>query len=127
MAWIQNQFNAWLGSNITFIANATKSDVQVFVSSDEIKVKKISKDGLDVENKTYESKFWIQSGKYHKLERVNAYDYLTVLNRDKSFLVCENYKMGANKSYIITQNDEIRRQKYGSSNLFEDENGNDYS
>lgn len=127
MAWIQNQFNAWLGSNITFIANATKSDIQVFVSSDEIKIIRIGRDGLDIENKTYESKFWIPSEKFHKIERVNAYDYLTVFNRNKSFVVCENYKMGANKSYIITEDNQIRRQKYGSSNLFEDEYGKDYS
>ena len=127
MAWIQNQFNAWLGSNITFIANATKSDIEVFVSSDEIKIIRIGKDSLDIENKTYQSKFWIPSKKFHKIERVNAYDYLTVFNKDKSSLVCENYKMGANKSYIITEDNQIRRQKYGSSNLFEDEYGDDYS
>ena len=41
MAWIANQFNSWLGSNVTHFANATDDEISVTISEAESKTTKI--------------------------------------------------------------------------------------
>ena len=130
MAWISNHFNAWFGSNISFFANASDGKVLVAISENEMKISKASLsmkngiDGVELKSKTNISKFNIPSREFHRFQRKNDNDYLTVISHNGS-VICESYRIGANMSYIIT-NDTIFRQKYGDSNLFRDQYGKEY-
>ena len=123
MDYIQTTFNSWLGSNVTHLANASGQTIKVIISAERLKIKNISIDSksLEFDYKDVTSKFNISNRNIHRLERCKQYEYMTIqlLNGD---FICENYEIGANKSYIILNN-EIVRQKYGSSNLFEDRYG----
>lgn len=121
MDYTQTLFNSWFGSNVTHIANATGVTISVIISAERIKIKSISKSSIEFDYKGVTSKFNISNRKHHRLERCKQYEYMTI-QKSNGDLICENYEIGANKSYIIL-NDEIVRQKYGSSNFFEDRSG----
>ncbi|CAF0964359.1 unnamed protein product [Brachionus calyciflorus] len=118
MDYLQTTFNSWVGSNLTHLANASGQTVRIIISGDILKIKKISKEGVEFDYNGVVSKFNINHRSFHKLERCKQYEYMTVQKEDGKVIV-ENYEIGANKSYIILNN-EIVRQKYGSNNLFED-------
>jgi hypothetical protein len=66
----------------------------------------------------------IDDGQVFKYKRNSKNDCVTVIN-SKGKKLCENFRMGKNKSYVIT-NDHILRQKPGDKNFFKDEYGNEY-
>jgi hypothetical protein len=124
MAWIADHFNSWVGSNITHLANASGDTISVAISEDIMTIKKMTNSNIEVENNTNVSKFNIIDRQVFKFPRKNANDYLTAISHNGK-IICQNFRIGANKSYIFTK-EQILRQKYGDSNLFKDEYGNRY-
>jgi hypothetical protein len=126
MAWIANEFNAWFGSNVTHLANASGGTISIAICENKMKISGISvKDlGIQIENENNVSKFKIKNRDFHKYKRNNSNDYLTVVGNGGE-IICENLRIPANESYIITS-DQVKRQKYGDSDLFKDEHGNKY-
>ena len=126
MAWIANEFNAWFGSNVSHFANASGGTISIAICENKMKISGISvKDlGIKIENEINVGKFKIKNRDINKYKRNNANDYLTVVGSDGE-IICENLRIPANASYIITK-DQIKRQKYGDSDLFKDEFENKY-
>jgi hypothetical protein len=124
MAWIADHFNSWVGSNITHLANASGGTILVAISENSMKIKSVSTSYIEFENNNNASKFNILDRQVYKYPRKNANDYLTAVSHNGK-TICENFRIGANKSYIFTK-EQILRQKYGNSSLFKDEYGNDY-
>jgi hypothetical protein len=126
MAWISDKFNAWFGSNVSHFANASGGTISIAISENVVRISEISgKDlGIKIENEKNIGKFKIKNRDFHKYKRNNANDYLTVVGSDGE-IICENLRIPANYSYIITK-DQVKRQKYGDSDLFKDEYGNKY-
>jgi hypothetical protein len=121
---IRDAFNNNLGSNTTYIANKYPKNAQVIISNGTINIKEfeIHKDGvlkLKLESGTIDEQFEVPSGSYHKKERYNARDHLTIITNDNK-VVCKNYTMPANQSYIVSKNGELKRSKYGGS-IWEEE------
>lgn len=112
---------SWFGSNITHLANASGQTVRIIISGEIINFKKNLKDGIEFDKNCILSKFHLSDRNFHRLERCKQYEYMTIL-KNNGEMICENYEIGANKSYIILK-DTIVRQKYGSDNLFEDRYG----
>ena len=54
-----------------------------------------------------------------KKYRDNNIEYLSVVSSDKTILV-ENYKIFANRSFIISENGTIKPQKYGGGIWIDD-------
>ena len=117
---VADNFNNLFGSNVTHIANAYKTPenfLHVFYHSEEL-----PSPGL---NPVATEMITISYMHYHKKERSNASDYCTI-KLPNGVTLCSNFKLRANQSFIIAKNGEIKLQKYGARNLFEDEKGNNH-
>ena len=140
MQWFQDTFNSYFGSNITYVANAYSTERDRFVrftwSTTRLEADKIEAALNPTDLKVSLETRWqrvsnaqllrIPYGRYHKQERRETYAYMTLISDDE-VLLTSNYEIGANKSYILTKEGQVVRQKYGSSNLFEDECGYDHT
>ena len=65
----------------------------------------------------------IPYGDFHKKQRQTAYEYMTivVIKKDESNVkICDNYRIDANRSFIITKGGGIKPQMYGGD-LWTDE------
>ena len=122
MARFGDIFNNIFGSNVTHIANAYKTPenfVHIFFHSS-----KLPSHGKGLSSGETEM-ITISYMKYYKKERFNALDYCTI-KLPSGKVLCSNFELRANKSFIITKNGGIILQRYGSPNFFEDEHGNDH-
>jgi isopentenyldiphosphate isomerase len=126
MAWFADEFNAWVGSNVSHFANASGGTISIAICERTMTISEVSMKDLSIkiEKEKNVGKFKITNRQVYKYKRNNAQDYLTVVRHD-GVIICENFRIRANASYIITE-DEVMRQKYGDSNMFKDENGNIY-
>ncbi|CAF1030843.1 unnamed protein product [Brachionus calyciflorus] len=125
-------FNAWIGKNISYVANAYPSNVYVLFTGQDISIKKIdiTTNGLvvDTDRDKIESNIKIVSKDFYKYSRKRLHEYMTVIDCDNANnVICKNHLMTANRSYVITSNGQIKTQSYGSNNLFLDEHGRDHS
>lgn len=131
---VQSHFNNMFGSNITYVANAysnaeyiwlvfnsTETDYEVeFALSAKPSAIIKTKNGKEIQEEIRVSKF-----DYHKKRRNDATEYLTAFtyNEDKTvFYICKNFKILANRSFIITSKGTIKESVYGGS-IWEQENG----
>ena len=76
---------------------------------------------FDVEIKT--EQVLIPYGDFHKKQRNTAYEFMTivVIKKDESNVkICDNYRIDANRSFIITKDGGIKPQMYGGD-LWTDE------
>lgn len=112
------------------MANATDEPVMVIVSEKETRVVKISvganrkvtvetKEGVETQSVT------IQPGEFHRFDRNNSLDRMTVVKLDERSVPVRNMPIPTNESYIVTDTG-IKRQDYGNRNLFKDEHGKDH-
>jgi hypothetical protein len=124
MAWIADQFNSWVGSNKSYLANASGGTILVAICENSMKIKSVSTSNIEFENNTNASKFNILDRQVYKYPRKNANDYLTAISHNGK-TICENFRIGANKSYVITK-DQILRHKPDDRNFFKDENDNEH-
>ncbi len=131
---IQSEFNNTFGSNITHVANAytgtdfvwllfnsTETDYEIEITIAKPPTATVrTKATKDIYEEIRVPKF-----DYHKKRRNQSTEYLTVFtyNRDGStFYICKNYKILANRSFIITNNGSIKESVYGGS-IWEEING----
>ena len=67
----------------------------------------------------------IPPGEFHKYERNQTYEYISVSTADGK-PICTNLETPANKSLIITKDNQVKDQMYGDSNLFRDRYGEEH-
>ena len=135
--WWRNKGNSWFGSNVTYVANAypsakyvwllfhnktlTLTNVSLSGSAREFDIKIDTK----VENEKVTEKVRIPYKDFHKKQRKTSDEYITILAKDKDgedVKICENYCIGANRSFIITKEGGLKPQKYGGD-IWTDESG----
>ena len=122
-----NTFNAWFGSNKTYIANDSGKEIKVTLSDTKLRFQGITVSASSPELKVdaKENVAWvvIGHGSYQKFERTAPEAFLTVqwkTSESKEYeSIAENFPIPANHSFIVEENGRITRQKYGSSDLFE--------
>ena len=134
----QSMYNSWFGSNLTHISNATGKDLVIGFKFTTIQLENINANAglknpivdssaqiqINFNRISWDFKFHLANRGFHQYRRRYTMEYMTII--DKSGIVlCENYPVEANRSFIITK-DGIKPQKYGSSNFFEDTRGNIY-
>jgi len=131
---ITNHFNNWLGSNVTYVANAhsTSEDEWIWIcfhtnvlSLEIIRSAITMKPNNSIEDnwkhETSHKLLKVSYHKSHKQTRSTAWEYLTIISHDQRWLI-PNYVIDANRSFIVTRQRKIMPQKYGG-NIWEDENG----
>lgn len=126
--WVNN----WLGSNITYVANAYSHADYIWLrfQREELSIEEISAglQSLEINVKNKEMKMSLVRVPFNEahIERRNtAREYLTVFarNRDGSKItICENFEIPANRSYIVTDKGGIKEQAYGGD-IWEDFEG----
>lgn len=135
MTFLQNVFNSWFGSNITYISNAySKSDyVRVIFHRENFKITKLTAkfpDDMAVEVKPQEEMevIKISFGNFHQKRRTDSNLKLTIFpgEQDQDPIVV-NYQICANRSFIVTNQHDLKPQMYGSNNMFLDEHGVDHT
>lgn len=140
MAWIQDKFNSWFGSNITYVANAYAGTkyIRVFFHRNDIDFKRIALGARNREvnvdivlenNKETESVRLAYDDPPHQKRRTDGFMMMSIFPEhedgilDKS--ICENYQISPNRSFIVTKSGSLAQQKYGGD-LWEDCYGNDH-
>jgi hypothetical protein len=74
-------------------------------------------------NKAMNESLWrVPHRDHHELMRKQASEYLTVVSHD-GMILCLNYPVYSNRSFIVTKEAGIKAQKYGSKDFFEDYSG----
>jgi hypothetical protein len=131
------RFNSALGSNITYIANAYSHSgfIWLIFHSKELTTDQISMQiqlsqiaGVVVPNpsvnKTLNNveineRVRVPFNDVHKKRRDTHYEFLTIFtkNRDQTdvTIICDNYKIFANRSFIVTNKGAIKESVYGGS------------
>lgn len=75
------------------------------------------------------STFNVTSMNSHSWHNNGNEEYMTIVARDANdqriSVICQNYKIDADTSYIVDHDGNVRLQKYGQSH-FVDEFGNDW-
>jgi len=122
-----------LGSNITHIANAYQTRegfVRVCLHEKETKIETLDMEvspnvsmNTKLKRETNQSCFNVPYNSVHKAERKDSWSYMTVKADGKGESLCSKMLIAANKSFIVTRQGGIEQQKYGSNNLWQDENG----
>ena len=120
--WLRDQFNSWFGSNETHVANAySGSDhIVLLFQSERLTTDQISAT-IKFLNGTNDSEVKIlvikkiekqlvrvPFNQVHKQRRRTAYEFLTVFAENRESAICENYRIPANRSYIITNEGGIK-------------------
>jgi hypothetical protein len=104
MEYLRSLFNATFGSNITHLANASGGQVTAYIQCEQINITRIDVNNEKVnvvfERAANRSMFLLGDRKYHRYERLQCLEYLTVVDSIGN-KICENYQMYANKSFII--------------------------
>ena len=130
MAWIQNTFNSWVGSNTTYVANAYPKDVWVYFHTQKVD---INSGTLDVSSSVSAQiqfrlkkqpnieKVKVDFNDFFKKRRTDSRMFLSVFTTDEERApLCENYEISPNRSIIVTKTGQIKPQKYGG-NIWTDE------
>ena len=123
---VGKEFNRTFGSNITHLANAYGQGLSVTFVNRYTRITGIDLSTGHIEfsdENAISTKFYVPNRTVHKYPRSNTDEYMTLVCTNTRKVICENYPVPANKSYIVTQAGAIMEQKYGSSNFFEDVNG----
>lgn len=130
---ITSWFNNALGSNITHLANAKDQDVWAILESKEMHIStaeiqaivKVVQGKVNISNTARLSWTKIPARGFHKWRRDNSTDYVTVMTvgGEDAELIVKDYKILANRSFIIAKDGGFHEQKYGCNNLFEDWTG----
>ena len=118
-------------NNVTHIANARSSHIWICFHEQQLDLRAVQCAIED--SKKYQiplTTTWVHvsnnilliipSREFHRQIRTIKNEYITVINSDGGIIV-ENYGIPINRSYIITRDGAIKKQKYGCPNLFEDE------
>lgn len=138
---VTSWFNNWFGSNITYIANAySKADhVWALFSYKELSVDEIkaSISGLSLSQLNANVNFKSQGvneglripfNDVHKKRRDTYCEYVTILAKEPNgsvTTICENLKVLANRSIIVTNKGSVQEQMYGG-NLWVDFKGTNH-
>jgi len=138
---LSDYFNSWFGSNVTFIANAYSREPHRYVwvcfhatvlraNMIELALQpSIGRVSVEARWKSLcnDQLIMIPFQEHHRQHRRRRETYInmTVIS-DEGELLFSNFEIRANASYVITRDRRIIRQKYGSSNLFQDEYGTDH-
>ena len=133
MAWIQDTFNSWFGSNITYVANAYPQDIWVYfhtkkldVSSGSVSASNSISAEVQLEREPNTEKVKVDFKDFHKKRRTDSRMFLSVFTVGaKQVPLCENYEISPNRSIIVTETGQIKPQKYGG-NIWTDEFGVDH-
>jgi len=132
----QSSFNNVFGSNLTHISNATGNDLVIGFMFKTVELQKsivnvgtVGKNPtadvkLEFDKINWNFKFKLANRHFHQYQRRTNLEYMTVIDQSGN-LICENYPVEANRSFILTKHG-IKPQKYGSSNFFEDTRGTTY-
>uniref|UniRef100_A0A914YU21 Uncharacterized protein n=1 Tax=Panagrolaimus superbus TaxID=310955 RepID=A0A914YU21_9BILA len=127
---IGRKFNAYFGSNRTYIANDSNGPIRVTITGTEFNISEIEASGnreggsgrIKIDRRKVEGWTLIQPGRTAEFIRNGDPDYLTVAcnfeGSDEGELLIKNVALPANISYIIDDGG-YARQKYGSHDLFE--------
>jgi hypothetical protein len=119
--WITDLWNNYLGSNITYIVNAYHKYEKVLVCYDRIDP------STNVANLTSMNFTSLLYGDMVHKRRDNTYDYLTVFAQQHDGQIeriCNNYKIPANRSYIVTAVGTVKESVYDM--LWTDHQGYDH-
>ncbi|UJR18072.1 hypothetical protein I4U23_004972 [Adineta vaga] len=134
-------------SNITHIANAHADDIWVSIYSThftlnetkiQLAVRGIQPTGeisTKLNQASNTSWFRVTSRRFHRYNRRTKTELMTIVRATRTNTVDEaasdhtkniivvNYPIHQNFSYIVTKDGDLKQQKYGSNNLFEDFSG----
>lgn len=129
-----NYFNNWFGSNTTHVANGYSNSKNQWIyicfhteilSLETIRLAIDNQLNLSVEdaweNVTHRKLFKVSYRTVHSQKRSTPSEFLTIISQDRKWLI-PNYKIEANRSFIVTKERKIMPQIYGGD-LWTDENG----
>ena len=129
-----NHFNNWFGSNITHVANgySTSENQWIYIcfhiktlSLETIRPAIEKQHNLSIEdhwkNVTHYKLLKVLYRTVYRQKRSTAFEFLTIISQDRKWLI-PNYKIEANRSFIVTRERKVIPQIYGG-NLWTDENG----